>query len=390
MATAVTVLIGILSAGLLAGRIYELLRLIDPATGFFIYKGIVFNPVVLALFAVIVICCGVLVFGDEKTQSSFFSKSSRPIAVAAGVMFLAFAVSGFMAGGVPVVSAAAAVAMLTIGIAGLSVAVSVKNILAILSAMVFFIGSCLEVIVGNVCTIHNIEFTKNALCTVAAGLLLVAVMKNIWSPSKYSKMLIYIAGVLAFAMCGIMHIADIVNIAATASVQPQQLLLHAGYAFVGIYGLDNAVSALPKKQTAQPQPQPAAEQVDVENVQDTIKAQLTAIVDSQQPQPPVQEEEVTAYVSVPHSTEKSAEYTKFFAEMYGTENVAQQPPQKQLNPAPQPHQPVSLNIKHLTGEIPLQIQPQQAAQQPAQDPVSAPKTTWKADGKKTVYKKPKN
>ncbi|MBQ5782923.1 MAG: hypothetical protein IIV99_06030 [Oscillospiraceae bacterium] len=394
MATAVTVLIGILSAGLLSGRIYELLRLTDTQTGFFIYKGIVFNPVILALFAVIVVCCGILIFGDDKTAAPFFSKSSRPIAVASGAMLAVYSALTVVAGGIPVAAVAGALTMLVVGVAGLSPQMSAKNIMVAVFSLIFIVGYCLDVIVLDVCTVYNIEFTKNALCTLAMALLLMAVMKNIWSPSKYSKMLLYISGMLAFAMCGVMHIADIVYLAITSSIQPQQMVLHAGFAFAGLYGLDNAVSVLPKKQKATAEQPPVAEQVDVENVQDTIRAQLTAIVDSQQ-QPAIEEEEVTAYIPAPQTTEKSAEYTKFFAEMYGTQTEAPQPPQRQQLPS---SRPVTLNIKQLGEEFSQQKTQPVSTAAPQQDTATAEetkaapaaKTTWKAEGGKTVYKKPKN
>ena len=49
MSLGLTVLICICSVGILAGRIYEILRLTDIETGFLITEGIALNPVLLVL-----------------------------------------------------------------------------------------------------------------------------------------------------------------------------------------------------------------------------------------------------------------------------------------------------------------------------------------------------
>ena len=189
-------------------------------------------------------------------------------------------------------------------------------------------------------------------------------------------------------------LAELQGIDLKATYAEVGTVLQVSDGVVRLYGLDNAVSVLPKKQKATAEQPPVAEQVDVENVQDTIRAQLTAIVDSQQ-QPAIEEEEVTAYIPAPQTTEKGAEYTKFFAEMYGTQTETPQPPQRQQLPS---SQPVTLNIKQLGEEFSQQKTQPVSATVPQQDnavteetkAVPAAKTTWKAEGGKTVYKKPKN
>ena len=65
MAVGLSILVCLLSVGMLAGRIYEILYLTDSSTGFLVTKGIALNPVLTAIFAVIVICCAVILFGKE-------------------------------------------------------------------------------------------------------------------------------------------------------------------------------------------------------------------------------------------------------------------------------------------------------------------------------------
>ncbi|MBR2502729.1 MAG: hypothetical protein IKB62_01245, partial [Oscillospiraceae bacterium] len=92
MSLGLTVLICICSVGILAGRIYEILRLTDIETGFLITEGIALNPVLLVLFAVITVCCGMIIFGSEKDDAPFFSKSSGIFADIAGAAFIVYGI----------------------------------------------------------------------------------------------------------------------------------------------------------------------------------------------------------------------------------------------------------------------------------------------------------
>ena len=247
MTIALTVLLSLLSLGILAGRIYEILKLTDPQTGFFIYKGIVFNPYILVIFTVITICCAVLIFGGNKKVKPFFSQSSKIIAVAAGVMFLIYGVMSAGDGITSVFIIAGGIALVLMGIFELKPSVNAVNIATVVLIVVFIAGLCLDVIIFNVSTIHNIVFIKNALSYIAAGLFLLMVMKNVFAPSVYSGMLLYITGIIAFVMCGVMNIADIIAMAVDGQAVLPQLFFNAGFGFFGFFAFDNAISVMPKR-----------------------------------------------------------------------------------------------------------------------------------------------
>ena len=247
MAISLTIIVCLLSAGILAGRIYEILKLTDPQTGFFVYKGIVLNPAIIAVFTVIVICCGIIILGDNKEVKPFFSKTSKIIAVAAGCMFLVYGVMALQSSKTAVFMICGAVALITTGIAGLKPKSGIADIAAVIFTVVFVVGLCLDIIVFDVNTIHNTFFIKNALAYISLGMFLLCVLKNVYSPSAKSPMLLYITGMLAFVLCGIMNIADIaVMVMGGNSVLPD-LFAHAGFAFAGFFALDNAVSVIPSK-----------------------------------------------------------------------------------------------------------------------------------------------
>lgn len=247
MTIALTVLLSLLSLGILAGRIYEILKLTDPRTGFFIYKGIVFNPYILVIFTVITICCAVLIFGGNKKVKPFFSQSSKIIALAAGAMFLIYGVMSAGDGITSVFIIAGGIALVLMGIFELKPSVNAVNIATVVLIVVFIAGLCLDVIIFNVSTIHNIVFIKNALSYMAAGLFLLMVMKNVFAPSVYSGMLLYITGIIAFVMCGVMNIADIIAMAVDGQAVLPQLFFNAGFGFFGFFAFDNAISVMPKR-----------------------------------------------------------------------------------------------------------------------------------------------
>ena len=247
MTIALTVLLSLLSLGILAGRIYEILKLTDPQTGFFIYKGIVFNPYILVIFTVITICCAVLIFGGNKKVKPFFSQSSKIIALAAGAMFLIYGVMSAGDGITSVFIIAGGIALVLMGIFELKPSVNAVNIATVVLIVVFIAGLCLDVIIFNVSTIHNIVFIKNALSYMAAGLFLLMVMKNVFAPSVYSGMLLYITGIIAFVMCGVMNIADIIAMAVAGQAVLPQLFFNAGFGFFGFFAFDNAISVMPKR-----------------------------------------------------------------------------------------------------------------------------------------------
>ena len=77
MSLTLTILLSLFSAGILAGRVYEILNLTDASTGFLLVNGIIMNPYILGIFAVITLCCGILIFGSYKTVKPYYSKSSK-------------------------------------------------------------------------------------------------------------------------------------------------------------------------------------------------------------------------------------------------------------------------------------------------------------------------
>ena len=210
MSLTLTVLLSLLSAGILAGRVYEILNLTDAFTGFLIVNGVVMNPYVIGLFVVITLCCGILIFGSGKAAVPYYSKSSKVTCILAGVGFVAAAVPAmqfevtapfFIAGGA---------ALIIMGITGLG---KKKTDIAVMLLMLgFAAGMCMDVVSFDVNTYHNTVFVQNVmeyLCIIA---FMLTVVKNVYLPSKYSRMFLYVTGMLSFSVCSMMNVADIINL----------------------------------------------------------------------------------------------------------------------------------------------------------------------------------
>lgn len=247
MTIVLTVMLALISLGILAGRVYEIVKITDANTGFFIYKGIVFNPYILAIFAVITVCCAVIIFGGSKDEKPFFSKSSKIIAAASGGMFIVYGAMSLhnLPYALPVISGG--LMLVIIGTLGLNPQADIFNIVSVILSVIFAAGLCLDVIIFNVNTIHNIAFVKNAMTYIAAALFIMFVMQNVYRPSAASKMYLYITGVLAFLFCGIMNVADIIAMAIDGQSVLPDLFLYAGWGFFGFFAFDNAVSVMPRK-----------------------------------------------------------------------------------------------------------------------------------------------
>lgn len=246
MALGLSVLICIMTIGLLAGRVYEIIRLTDPETGFLITKGLAFNPVLLALFLLITVCCAIVVFGGEKKAETFFSRSSGIIADLAGAAFIACGITGFSeAAAASVFMIAGGIALLLIGIMGLDK--TAKDTVIIVLFTLFVVGMCFDIIIFDVCSFYNTEFLHRVLVSVSAMIFIIAVLKNVYVPSVLSHMFLYISGFVCFACSGMFSIAKLICAFAMGYGFSIDMLKDIAFVLVGIYALDNVLSVIPQK-----------------------------------------------------------------------------------------------------------------------------------------------
>lgn len=245
MSLTLTVLLSLLSAGVLAGRVYEILNLTDSATGFLLVGGIILNPYILALFVVITLCCGIIIFSQYKITEPYYSHTSKYTAFIAG---LTMTVSGILS--LPYKSTApffiaGGLAILVIAAAGIGKKKSDYIVMILL--IVFAAGLCMDVVSFDVLTYHNTQFLCKVLSYICMTAFMLVVVKSVYMPSRWSRMFIYVTGVISFAVCSMMSLADIICYIIQGGQSLVYLVMKIAVALFGVYAYDNAVSAIPDK-----------------------------------------------------------------------------------------------------------------------------------------------
>ena len=244
MSFALTILLSVLSAAIMAGRVFELLNLTDLQTGLLIVNGVVFNPVIIAIFTLIAVCSGIIIFGGLKTVKPYYSKSSRYTAILAGVGLAAAGAVSVTGSKLGIFLIAGGTALVLLGICGLG---KKTDILIMALLLVFIVGMSLDVIVFDVYTVYNTRFMQRALEFVSAMLFILAVFKCYYLPSRFSRMYLYVTGMLGFAFCSATNMADVICFAVDGGAFSADLIFNFAFVLLGVYAFDNAVSALPTK-----------------------------------------------------------------------------------------------------------------------------------------------
>jgi len=255
MSLTLTIILSLLSAAILAGRVYEILMLTD-ATGFLVVGGVVLNPYIIGIFAVITLCCGIIIFGGYTAVKPYYSNSSKYTAFIAG---LAMAVAGILALPYKVMAPfyiACGLALLVMAGAGLGKRKSDWIVMILMLA--FTAGLCMDVVTFNVSTYHNTAFLQNVLSYICIVIFIISVLKNVYMPAKFSRMMLYVSGILCFASCSMMSLADIICYIIQGGQSLVYLLTKIAFALFGLYAFDTAVSAIPSAKELQAEKRAAA------------------------------------------------------------------------------------------------------------------------------------
>ena len=273
MSLVLSVIICLISIGILAGRVYEILMLTDAQTGFLITQGIATNPLLLAIFIVITICCGIIIFGGEKQSEPFYSKSSGIIADAAGAAFIAYGIMIMSESPSAILMSMGGIAWLLLGFTGLGK--KAKDAAIMLLFVLFAAGMCFDVIIFDVYSIWYTQFMHKVLSSLSVMFLIIAVLKNVYAPSKYSRMFLYVSGFVCFAFSGMLGIAEIICSITSGQGFAADTVKNIAFALVGIYALDNALSVLPNSKKSEQ----CSEEMPEITVTENTEEQTTVISD---------------------------------------------------------------------------------------------------------------
>lgn len=234
----------IISIGIFAGRMYEILYITDMQTNFLLHKGIIFNPYILPIFIIIALCCGILILGGLKTKKKFFPSHGSFLLALSALFFIISGVTSKTSGGLQAVFTIFGIVGLLL-LSLLSLKGKPYEILIVLFLTIFSIGGCIDSIVLNVSSINNTVFLTSALTNIAITLFLLLLYKNAYAPSKSSRMFLYVGGYICFAVTGMLNAAQL-----TAQLMSSEFALslssrYIAYIFIGLYGLAAALQCRP-------------------------------------------------------------------------------------------------------------------------------------------------
>lgn len=278
MSLTLTILLSLFSAGILAGRVYEILNLTDVSTGFLLVNGIVMNPYILGIFVVITLCCGILVFSSYKVVKPYYSKSSKYTAILAGIAFIAAGALSFQIEMIAPFFIAGGLSLVIMAITDLGK--KKTDIAVMLLMLAFAAGMCMDVVSFNVSTYHNTVFMQNVLEYLCIAAFMLMVFKNAYMPSKYSRMMLYVTGMISFSVCSMMNIADIICYVMNGGQLLYQLVIYVAMAIFGVFAFDTAVSAIPsqkeiKKDVEAEQKNDVTEDKEKTEIKESVKENIT-------------------------------------------------------------------------------------------------------------------
>lgn len=226
-----------------AGRLYEVLFLLEEETFFLTQNGIVTTPLMLGIVFLISICCGVLIFSDKK-----FSRKPLKIPVgifgfAAAILFIASSVfnliriftvtGGFL--GYDIMMILASAGLVIYGIKGIRGKNSEK--LPMILTILYPMALCMHSVILNVQPIANTYFLYRSLAAITSLVFIMLLYKNAYSPSAMARPMLYIASLLNYLISGAAMLAGIIGGIANSYVDKADLLLYAGLAVMGAYSL---------------------------------------------------------------------------------------------------------------------------------------------------------
>ena len=277
------ILVGVL---FFAGRMYEVVYLLEEGTHFLLTGGIVTTPLMMGIVFLIAVCCGVLVFADKGKQSKnmrfpvgLFGIAPAPFILAASVMNIIgiFKKGGFL--GYDIMMIAASLGLAALGAMHIKGKASEKIPVALV--MLMPLAMCMKSVLINIQPIANTMFLYYSLSAITVLVFFLLLFKNAYAPSPFALPMLYISALVNFIICGAATLANFIGGAVTKAVPMADLLLNIALAVIGVYSLFVAFYIMPTtKMDEKPQkkvkkaPQPVyVEEAEEEYVSDFLPRQ---------------------------------------------------------------------------------------------------------------------
>lgn len=242
-----------------AGRMYEVLNLLETGTNFIIGKGIVTTPLMLCIAFLVAVCCGVLVYADNirqpknlKAPVSFFGFAPAPFIIGASVLNIIgiFKTGGFL--GYDIMMILAAIGFAVLGV--MNIKGKNREKLPVFLTMLMPIAMCINTAILKVQPIANTMFMYYGLSSLCMLVFFLLLFKNAYSPSAVSRPMLYVSALVNYLISGTASLANLIGGVMTDSLPMADILLDVALAIIGIYSLFIAFYIVPVGEKAEPQP----------------------------------------------------------------------------------------------------------------------------------------
>ncbi len=246
------ILFVVVSVLYMTGRLYEISTITDTATNFLTANPVVTSPLMLLLICVIAVCCGIIIFAQDKHNKKIRQMPVGIFGIMAGLFFViggivnsanCFKYGGFILyHGMEILGGAGLAMLGAINIKG-----DKKEMAPVVLTLLIPIGTCMNSVLHEIKPISDTDFLMRSIAGIATLLFFMLLYKMAYKPDKTTKQLLYIAALINFVFTGIASLAAVLGSIMTATVNLPQLLYNVGYIFVGLYSVFIAFFITPDK-----------------------------------------------------------------------------------------------------------------------------------------------
>lgn len=268
MTVFLNILFVVMSVLFFAGRLYEVIFLLEEGTNFLSRGGIVTTPLMIGIVFLISVCCGVIIYADKKPQNK---KLKIPVGIFGGgaaVLFIITSVlniiriftvtGGFL--GYDIMMILASAGLMLYGMKGIKGKKSEK--LPMVLTILFPLAMCMNAVILNVQPISDTFFLYRSLAAITNLLFFLLLFKNAYSPSPVARPMLYVSGLMNFLISTAATLAGLIGGMVTSSLALSDILMNIGLILIGSFSLFTSFYIVPvkeetesrQKKAAKPQP----------------------------------------------------------------------------------------------------------------------------------------
>ncbi len=254
MTVFLNILFVVMSVLFFAGRLYEVIFLMEEGTNFLSQGGIVTTPLMIGIVFLISVCCGVIIYADKKPQDK---KLKIPVGIFGGgaaVLFIITSVlniiriftvtGGFL--GYDIMMILASAGLMLYGVKGIKGKKSEK--MPMVLTILFPLAMCMNAVILNVQPISDTFFLYRSLAAITNLLFFLLLFKNAYSPSPVARPMLYVSGLMNFLISTAANLAGLIGGMVTSSLALADILMNLGLILIGSFSLFTAFYIVPVKE----------------------------------------------------------------------------------------------------------------------------------------------